>query len=212
MRTRWLPVLGLLLLSVLVAVTGCAGQTPAKPATEAPQAAPVAPTAPSPAPAPPLDLLDDPAPSLDPDLLGLPWLDRVHWLGIAGGALALLAFCGGAVIAQMYARRKRPFSDPGRKRLRGMHMVGGIVAVGLSLAHHFGRWAQEGGPNFGIEPPHLAGVGFLLLGVSGVLRVTPPQAWRKRQRLFMALHRGGFVLALAMMVLHAFFEWRRAGV
>lgn len=135
-----------------------------------------------------------------------PWHDTVHYLGIVGGILALLALLGGLIIYLVYNRPGRPFADPVRARLRGAHMALGLVAVGLALAHHFGRWAQEGMPNFGIEPPHLAGVFFLLVAVAGFLRYAPPAKWRQRWLTFAHLHRIGFVLAMVMMLLHTLYE------
>lgn len=149
--------------------------------------------------------------AVDDDIIGSPWRDPVHWFGIAGGMVAGLAFVGGGVLYLFLSRRGTEWANPRRRSLRGLHMAGGAVAVALALTHHLGRWAQEGAPNFGLEPPHLSGVGFLLLAVSGFLRVAPPRAWRKRWRLFTYGHRAAFALALIMLVLHGLYEFRRFG-
>lgn len=147
----------------------------------------------------------------DEDLSGSPWHDTVHWLGIAGGLVALLALCGGGALYIFVARRNIQWSDSPRPTWRYLHVTAGAAAVVLALVHHFGRWAQEGGPEFGLEPPHLAGVGFLFLAVTGALRLAPPKAWRRRWRVFAYGHRAAFALALAMLILHALHESRRFG-
>lgn len=148
---------------------------------------------------------------LDEDVIGSPWRDTVHWLGIAGGIVAALAFAGGGTLYIFLAGRGVPWGDRPRRVLRSAHMAAGSVAVALALTHHVGRLAQEGAPNFGLEPPHLSGVGFLLLAVAGVLRVVPPRAWRQRWRVFVYGHRVAFALALVMLVLHGLHEFRRFG-
>lgn len=151
-----------------------------------------------------------PAPADDPmEGAALPWRDTVHYVGIAGGGLAFIAVALGLGLYFGFTRPRRPFNHPRRKALRTTHMVVGLAAVGLSLGHHFGRWAQEGGPNFGLEPPHLAGVFFIFLGLAGVLRIVPPKAWRKYTKQTVWVHRASALLALAMLVVHGLQEWTR---
>ncbi|MCE5240133.1 hypothetical protein LLH23_16855 [bacterium] len=136
-----------------------------------------------------------------------PWHDGVHYLGLVGGGLAVLAFLGGLVVFLGFEARGKRWNDPVRHKLRALHIVLGASGALLSLAHHVGRLVQNHELAFETSPPFLCGYGFALLLLSGALRMWTPKAWRKAWRVFPWLHRIGFVVALIYLFRHARYQW-----
>jgi hypothetical protein len=139
------------------------------------------------------------------------WHDAVHYVGITGGALAILVFLGGATLYLGFTLPGKPFKHPIRRKIRIAHMSGGALAVGLALTHYIGRRIQAGEYGFEMAPPFFAGACFLVVGLSGILRYWTPKPLRKRWMIFAYIHRLAVAGALCMMVDHVLHEVSRFG-
>ena len=131
-----------------------------------------------------------------------PWLDAVHWIGIAAGIIALLAGLGGLAI--LLFLRKGPIKR--RLRLRTIHMVAGGAAVLLALGHSVGRAFQAGGGQFRLDAPHLTTVAFLLIALSGLTRQWTPGFLQGRVQIVWWVHRAAIVMVLAALACHVLHE------
>ncbi len=129
-------------------------------------------------------------------------LDFVHWLGIAGGAVAVLAGFGGLTI--LLFLRKGPITR--RMRVRTVHMAAGATAALLALAHGVGRAMQAGGLTLGIDAPHLTCLGFFLVVLSGLLRNWPPGFLQERVGIVWWIHRAAVLLLVCSLLTHVWQE------
>ncbi|MBU0608620.1 MAG: hypothetical protein KKI08_12095 [Armatimonadetes bacterium] len=212
MRRSRLTATFLLLLFWVLAAAGCAGQDVAK--GKAAPAEKASPAAPSPVPTPPAPVPATPTPApaaaAEPKI-GSPWHDGVHYVGLAGAGLAGLAFIAGVAVFVGFEVRGKRWDDPSRRRLRALHMACGVSGALLALAHHVGRLVQNQELILAHSPPFLAGYGFALLLISGVLRYRTPKALRKVWQVFPWLHRLGVVVALVYMFRHVRYQWLQFG-
>jgi hypothetical protein len=201
----------LLLVVWVLAAAGCAGQDVGK-AGKPPADKGAAPPAPPVAPSPAVPAAPGPPPVADEEPAGAsPWHDGVHYVGIIGGGLAVLAFAGGLIVFLGFEVRGKRWDDPLRRRLRALHIALGASGATLALAHHVGRLVQAREIEFELFPPFLCGYGFALLLISGILRVKTPRALRRFWRVFPWLHRVAFVVALVYLFRHVRYQFLQFG-
>lgn len=143
------------------------------------------------------------------DDIASPWHDGVHWIGIAGGALAVLALVLGLIIYVGPRLPGKKLAPALRKKLRSAHLACGLSGAGLALAHHVGRLVQAHEFRLALNPPALAGCGFVLLLISGVLRAWPPRGLRRSWRWLAFVHRLAFVAALFFLVQHTLVQFHK---
>lgn len=139
------------------------------------------------------------------------WRDPVHYVGIAGGAFALGALGVGLYIFLVVAFRRGPDRVLVRRAWRLRHVILGLSAVALAVAHAGLRAAQTGEIPFSWSPPQAVTLAFVLLALSGVLRMWPPRSLARYARVWIWSHRVLLVAALLLLVRHVAFQYARFG-
>ncbi|MHB8995237.1 MAG: hypothetical protein ACYC63_08320 [Armatimonadota bacterium] len=204
---RMASVVVVLLLLMVLACTGCGGQTEEKvPPTPGPGALPAgpdqdAPKAPAQPTTPPVGARDEAG-----QLMPTPWRDVVHFFGVAAGLLALAAVLAGAVIFFVHNLPGHPYQSPARRRTRWIHIGTGLTAILCGTVHFIGRLIQLDHFELETSPPFLAWYFFALILISGILRNWTPKALRKQWWIFAWLHRLGVVGALYYLTRHTLYQ------
>ncbi len=137
------------------------------------------------------------------------WLDPVHYLGVAAGALALGALGVGLYIFLVVAFRRGPDRVLVRRAWRLRHVILGLSAVALAVAHSGLRAVQTGEVPFSWSPPQAVTLAFVLLALSGVLRMWPPRSLARYTRVWVWSHRVLLIAALLLLVRHVAFQYAR---
>jgi len=137
------------------------------------------------------------------------WLDPVHYLGLAGAALALAALGVGLYIFLVVAFRRGPDRVLVRRAWRLRHAILGLSAVALAVAHAGLRAVQTGEVPFSWNPSQALTLAFVLLALSGVLRMWPPRSLARYARVWIWSHRVLLVAALLLLVGHVVFQYVR---
>lgn len=140
-----------------------------------------------------------------------PWRDGVHYVGIAGGALAMLALVLGVIIYVGPRLPGKKLASALRRRFRTAHIACGMAGASLALVHHVGRLVQAQEFGFALNAPALCGYAFVLVLLSGLLRAWTPRAWRKHWRVLAFIHRVSVVTALYFLFVHALHQAREFG-
>ena len=159
--------------------------------------------APAPATSAPAPASGKPGPSL--------WFDPIHYVGIAGGVLTALALLAGLYLYFFAGRYRGPDRVQRRWRLRYLHIFLGASAVGLALAHSLLRFVQSGEVELSLKSPTVVLYAFLLLALSGVLRVVPPRKWARYAKVFMWTHRALVAIVLVVLLRHVLLAYQFFG-
>jgi hypothetical protein len=128
------------------------------------------------------------------------WLDKIHAIGIGGGALLLANLVLGLTL-YVGARRKR-LPMPARKRRRKWHYTVGLVALALGVLHGILRYVQAEGFDLGNLPAFAVGCAAVLVAASGMLRAWPPRKLARYPKLWIWTHRGLVGAAVLLLALH----------
>ena len=128
------------------------------------------------------------------------WLDRVHALGIAGGALLLANLVLGGTLYLGAVRKRLPVSV--RKRRRKWHYTVGLIALALGVLHGVLRYFQAGGFDLGNAPAFALACTAILLAGSGMLRAWPPRKLARYPKLWRWTHRGLILAAALLLAAH----------
>lgn len=139
--------------------------------------------------------------------MGTPlWLDMVHLLGIAAGALGVVALILGLTILLVLRPRGMGYDTAVRRGGRRWHIAFGLTAVLLGLAHVVARVVQTGGMSFSVRGPALLALATLLVGVSGLLRWLLPWRYARVVSVFAWLHRLAVVAAVILLARHVNYQ------
>jgi len=134
------------------------------------------------------------------------WNDVIHFIGLAGGLVGLLALVGGGYVYFTFAHHRAGFRR--RLRARQLHMIAGLTGIGLAIGHAVGRNVQTRRIELELGSAQLTSLMFLLAGASGIIRHEMPDFPRNRPRIVVWVHRVAVVGLLLCLVLHGVHEYR----
>lgn len=138
-------------------------------------------------------------------MTGGPWLDGVHWIGLVGGFLMLVALVVGLYLLLA-------FHQGGRLSLRGKvrnsHMLAGSLAIALALGHVVGRAVQAGSAEFELDPGRLMVLALVLVLITGLTRRFTPGFLQGHYSLLAWAHRLAVLAALVLLGLHVVAAFR----
>ncbi len=137
------------------------------------------------------------------------WMDSIHLLGVAAGALGSVALILGLTILLVLRPRGVGYDAAVRQGRRRWHVAFGLAAVVLGLAHVVARVVQTGGMSFSVRGPALLALATLLVGVSGLLRLLLPWRYARVVEAFAWLHRLAVVAAVVLLARHVNYQVNR---
>ncbi|MEN6345614.1 MAG: hypothetical protein ABFE16_09910 [Armatimonadia bacterium] len=138
-------------------------------------------------------------------MTGGPWLDAVHWIGLVGGFLILVALAVGLYLLLAFRRGGRLSL---RGKVRNLHILGGGLAIAFALGHVAGRAVQAGSVEFELDPARLIALALVLVLVTGLMRRFTPGFLQGHYALLAWAHRLAVLAVLILLGLHVVAAFR----
>ena len=126
------------------------------------------------------------------------WLDWVHWIGISGGVLAVIALLIGLMLFFRIGGKGFTWHN----KMRQKHMWFGAVAVSLAILHTVFRLIAIKELPFEPIPPVIAFWAFLVVAISGRLRYKPLEFLIGKSTIMIWIHRVVVIIALVGTIRH----------